>query len=190
MPVLCCCVLTFIGSSAITRDCRLAAVFSADTQPPNMAAQDLVTCGTCKRDVPKESLVQRLLEANRKQCMVCHALKSRIQRLVKADDDGELEALSDLTPETTAQLMKDGENLYGPNLKALLIQAITQSEIESQKSNFAAQGTFEPLKDVEERMKDQPQALASLKANSRIITDPIFQGGAHLGAELHNVVES
>ena len=64
--------------------------------------------------------------------------------------------------------------MYGPTLKALLLQAITQSAIESQKSNFAAQGTFEPLKDVEERMKDQPQELASLKANSRIITDPYF----------------
>ena len=84
---------------------------------------------------------------------------------MKADGDGELEGLSDLTPETTVQLIKDGENMYGPALKALLIQAITQSEIESQKSNFAAQGTFEPLQDVEERMKDRPEELASLKAN-------------------------
>ena len=134
----------------------------------------MFTCGTCKRDVPKESLVERLLKANKKQCMGCHALKSRIARLVKADGDGELEGLSDLTPETTVQLIKDGENMYGPALKALLIQAITQSEIESQKSNFAAQWTFEPLQDVEERMKDRPEELASLKANSKIITDPYF----------------
>ena len=137
-----------------------------------MAAQDMLTCGTCKRDVPKESLVERLLKANKKQCMGCHALKSRIARLVKADGDGELEGLSDLTPETTVQLIQDGENMYGPALKALLIQATTHSESVSQKSSFAAQGTFEPLQGVEERMKDRPEELASLKANSKIITDP------------------
>ena len=134
----------------------------------------MLTCGTCKRDVPKDSMVQSLLQANRKICMGCHALKGRIQRLVKADDDGELEGLFDLTPETMTQLMKEGEKMYGPNLKAILCQAIVQSETESLKRTMAAQGAFEPLKDVEERMKDQPQALASLKANSRIITDPYF----------------
>ena len=149
----------------------------------------MLTCGTCKRDVPKDSMVQSLLQANRKICMGCHALKGRIQRLVKADDDGELEGLFDLTPETMTQLMKDGEKMYGPNLKALLLQAITQSEIESQKSNFAAQGTFEPLHGVEERMKDRPEELASLKANSKIITDPLCQREAHLGAALLTVAE-
>ena len=134
----------------------------------------MLTCGTCKRNVPKDSMVQSLLQANRKICTGCHALKGRIQRLVKADDDGELEGLFDLNPETMTQLMKEGEKIYGSNLTAILRQAIVQSETESLKRTMAAQGAFEPLKDVEERMKDQPQALASLKANSRIITDPYF----------------
>ena len=31
---------------------------------------------------------------------------------MKADDDGELEGLFDLTPETMAQLMKEGDNVW------------------------------------------------------------------------------
>jgi len=115
--------------------------------------------------VRKASPLLALLEQVR--CKPCHALRSRITRLINSTG---VEGFSELSDEERIQLMKGAAELFGADLKKEVTEAIIKSKVERQTIAFSSGGEFEDWDVVEERYKNKPEEWASIQLNARTFT--------------------
>jgi hypothetical protein len=136
-----------------------------------MAAGAQVHCGSCDCMVDKDNTftVRKADHARVEQvrCKPCHALRSRITRLINSTG---VEGFSELSDEQRIQLMKGAAELFGADLKKEVTEAIIKSKVERQTIAFSSGGEFEDWDVVEERYKNKPEEWASIQLNARTFT--------------------
>jgi hypothetical protein len=101
------------------------------------------------------------------RCKPCHALSSRITRIIHSTG---VEGFTELSDEERIQLMKGAAELSGGDLKKEVTEAIMKSKVERQTIASSSGGEFEDWDVVEERYKDKPEEWASIQLNARTFT--------------------
>ena len=93
-----------------------------------------------------------------KRCRKCHALRSRIDRLI-LNSSKLAQGCYDLNDEERRALMQKGHSLYGDNLNGLLIETVCNSTAHKTSEAFTRDGDFVDAEEMADRYKDRPAQL-------------------------------
>eukprot|EP00973_Karenia_brevis_P094439 12422485-Karenia_brevis.AAC.1 len=102
-------------------------------------------------------------------CNPCNSVKSRLQRL----DCGLKFSLKDMTSEERHEFNKKAHNMYGRDLNKLVTDSVLCSSIRKQTTQMSQEGELEPMRVLEERYKDLPEAWQNIVANAHRVIHPV-----------------
>lgn len=127
-------------------------------------------CTVCKKPVDEENSIVVVCCVQKqpvvRRCKACHALKSRINRVVSKH--GALAAdWTQVSDAEKKEFYQNYQTLAGPDLLARLQETVTESKRRSSAVEFVGTGEYLDEADMNERYKHKPEQLANIFANTR-----------------------
>ena len=159
--------LVLPGGADVPEDLRSAAIHGGDGK----------MCCTCDGKVKKEDSV--CVRASSKmqpegvwRCRQCHALKSRINRIMSkngnlARDWGEM------SESERAAFVKENKNLYGADLELRISESMTITKAKRSFTSFTGNGEFKTEVDIREKWQSQPDVADNILKFGRKFFDPV-----------------
>lgn len=134
-------------------------------------------CCTCDSKVKKEDSV--CVRASSKvqpegvwRCRPCHALKSRINRIMSKN--GQLARdWGEMSESERAAFVKENKNLYGSDLELRISESMTITKAKRSFTSFTGNGDFRTELDIREKWKSQPDVADNIIKFGRKFLDPV-----------------
>ena len=134
-------------------------------------------CCTCNSKENPEKFV-KVRAASKSQpdevwrCKDCHALKSRINRIMSkngklARDWGEM------TESERAAFIKEHKNMYGSELELKITESMTISKTKKSVTSFSGNGEFKTEEDIKEKWAKNPTVAENIIKFGRKFFDPV-----------------
>eukprot|EP00435_Cladocopium_sp_Y103_P003632 s3503_g1.t1 len=155
------------GSAEVPEDLQNAAIHGGDGK----------MCCTCDGKFKKEDSV--CVRASSKiqpdgvwRCRGCHALKSRINRIM--GKNGQLARdWGEMTESERAAFVKENKNLYGAELELRITESMTITKAKRSFTSFTGTGEFKTEHDIRQDWKDQPDVADNIIKFGRKFFDPV-----------------
>ena len=121
-----------------------------------------------------EPLAKRARVADTLRCVLCHRLRSRtrtaLNSLMDIVDGAEWGCVNKTSK---AKWMRDNAKVFGQELQKSVLEAIEESRVQRNLTEFINSGAFKDKNDLEAKYKDKPDQLSNIFRNARTMTCPV-----------------
>jgi len=134
-------------------------------------------CCTCKTPVEKKDQLVVRAPCKRQstyviRCKKCHALKSRVNNLLK--NRGRLaSAWAEMSETERANFVANNHSAYGKDLEKKISESVLLTSSKSSEFSFTGTGNFMTEVQIDDVYKNQPEIAANIKKNARSFFDSV-----------------